>query len=65
MQKTSVIEIDDDDADQRKAKRFFPAARFAMRKAPRGLHRAVAQTKLIARSLLQMNASALRIPAKI
>ena len=35
MQKTSVIEIDDDDADQRKAKKFFPAAKFAMRKAPR------------------------------
>jgi hypothetical protein len=33
-QKTSVIEIDDDDTYQRQVKEFSPIARFAMRNAP-------------------------------
>src|SRR5580704_6288575 len=64
-QKTSVIEIDDNDAYQWQAKQFFPVARFAMRNAPRGLHRAAAQTKPIAGSLIQMNVSGSRIEAKV
>src|ERR1700730_14273910 len=64
-QKTSIIEIDDNDAYQWQAKQFFPVTRFAMRNAPRGLHRAAAQTKPIRRSLIQMTCPPSRIEAKV
>ena len=66
-QKTSVIEIDDDDTDQRQAKKIFLSPDSCPGKAlhlARGLHRAFAQAKPIARSLIQMNASALRIESQ-
>jgi hypothetical protein len=63
-QKTPVIEIDDNDTDQRQAKKLlFFVARFLPGKAlhlARGLDHASAQEKPFARSLIQMNASALR-----